>query len=219
MIQRNTQIQTVLRYFNFKPVVALVGGRQVGKSALAEHISAQYEGSCKIFDLKTVRDRQVLSVPETLLAKAKGLVILDEVQRYPRVIAALPKILNANKNDARFLLMGGTPANLKQPTLKSIEDKIVIHELPGLSLHEVGTENIQRLWLRGGLPYSFTADSRSESFEWRTSHTQNILGENQQGDGPPIASERMRSFLMLLAKHNGETLDVVDLARSFGVRN
>jgi len=209
----------VLRYIRRHRVVALVGARQVGKSSLAEEVAARFEGPTTIHRLDKVPARQRLVVPERALAGSKGLVILDEVQRLPRLFLALPKILEATGDQARFLLLGGTPKNLLTPSLEEIKDDIAIHELPGLSLHEVGSENFERLWLRGGKPCSFTAKTPLDSFEWRTQHTLDIIEADPQRSGPPIAAGPMRSFLLSLAQYHGRVLDIVELARSFGVRS
>ncbi len=219
MIQRENQILAVLRYLKHKPVTAIVGGRQVGKSTLALEIAARFEGPSKLYKLDTVRDRQLMRIPERELAGAEGLIILDEVQRHPRLFPTLPKILELNGDRARFLLLGGTPANLQQLGLEHLSDSIVVHELPGLSLHEVGADKFRQLWLRGGLPRSFTARSKAASFEWRTQHTLDIIESDPQRSGPPISAGTMRSFLLSLAQYHGKVLDMVELARSFGMRN
>jgi uncharacterized protein len=117
------------------------------------------------------------------------------------------------------MLVGGSPDNFFQPGLEKIKPEIGIHELPGLSLHEVGTENFRRLWLRGGLPSSFSAEEKHDSFEMRTQVTLDITDNDAGRPGPPIAGGTLRSFMLSLAQYHGKPFDVVELARSFGVRN
>ncbi len=160
-----------------------------------------------------------MRVPEKELENAKGLVIIDEAQRLPRLFPSLPNVLAANNHDARFMLVGGSPDNLLQPGLEELRSELGIHELPGLSLHEVGSENFPRLWLRGGLPGSFIANTNHESFKMRTQVTLDITDNDAGRPGPPIAGGTLRSFLLSLAQYHGKPFDVVELARSFGVRN
>ncbi len=219
MIQRENQILAVLRYLDRHRIAGVVGARQVGKSTLARQIADRFDGPSRIYRLETVRDRQRMNVPERELANAPGLVILDEAQRHPRLFPSLPKILAANRHGVKLLLLGGSSANYRQPGLESIGEHLVIHELPALSLHEVGSDQFKRLWLRGGLPASFTAASRPESFKLRTGVTLDITDNDAGRPGPPVAGGTLRSFLLSLAQYHGKPFDVVELARSFGVRN
>lgn len=212
-------ILAVLRHLRRYRVVAIQGGRQVGKSTLAREVADRFEGPTRLYPLDKVAARQRLIVPESELAHSEGLVILDEVQRLPRLFLSLPKILEASGDRARYLLIGGTPTNLLTPSLEHLINEIAIYELPGLSLHEVGSEHFQRLWLRGGLPRSFTANSTGESFACRAQHTLDIIEADPQRPGPPIAAGPMRSFLLSLGQYHGKVLDIVELARSFGVRS
>lgn len=208
----------MLRYFRRRRVVALLGARKVGKSTLAREVADRFEGPVSEYDLTQVRDRYRLTVPERELAGAQGLVLLDEAHLLPRLFPALPRVLAACDERTRFLLVGGSPANLAQPGLVDLSAEIAVHELPGLSLHEVGARNGRRLWLRGGLPGSYAARGDAESFKWRTEHSLNILDGDPSRPGPPIDPAPMRHFLLTVAQYHGKELDVVEVARSFGVR-
>ena len=90
MIQRENQILAVLRYLSRHRITAVVGARQVGKTTLARQVAARFDGPASIYKLETVRDRQRMRIPERELAKAQGLVIIDEAQRLPRLFPSLP---------------------------------------------------------------------------------------------------------------------------------
>jgi len=219
LIQRENQILALLRYLEHYPAVAILGPRQVGKSTLARQIADRVDGPSRFYRLDTVRDRQRLRVPEKELAGAEGLVILDGVRHIPRIFPPLPKILESSAGRARFLLVGGSRSTYEQPVLGPLDGSIAVHELPGLSLHEVGAERFRTLWLRGGLPPSFTARSESESFRWRSRHSLDIIETDPERPGPQVAGETLHRFILTLAQHHGKVLDIVELARAFGVRN
>jgi len=219
VIQRESQILALLRYFRRFPVVALLGARQTGKSSVARVLADRFDGPSRFYDLRKITDRYRLTVPEQELNCAKGLLVIDEAHRLPRIFPSLPRIIDRIDPSARLLLIGGPTANLLQPCLEDLGDKIGILELPGLSLHEVGAQNFQRLWLRGGLPLSYTARTDDDSFKWRMQHTLDITDSDPSRPGPPVDPGPLRQFLLTIAQHHGKTLDVAEIARSFGVRN
>ena len=70
------------------PVVALLGPRQCGKSTLARVIASD-SSKATFFDLEDPRDIAKLEDPMLALADARGLVVLDEIQRRPELFPAL----------------------------------------------------------------------------------------------------------------------------------
>jgi predicted AAA+ superfamily ATPase len=50
---------------------------------------------------------------------------------------------------------------------ESLLGRIAVVEIDGFSLDEVGVDGARRLWLRGGLPLSYLAESEEQSVEWR----------------------------------------------------
>jgi len=218
LIQRENQVLALFRYLKRFSAVSLVGARQVGKSTIAQTLASRFQGPTAFFDLSDVKDRYQLAQPERELSRATGLVVLDEAQRHPRLFSALPVLLEANRGKARFLIIGGSLVHFPQASLEDLSESLAVHELPPLSLHEVGAEQYRRLWLRGGLPRSFGAKSDADSFKWRGQLSLDIVEEDPFRPGPPISSGPMRNFLLSLIHYHSKLMDVVELARSFGVR-
>lgn len=59
------------------PVVAVLGPRQVGKTALARSIAAGRRGEVHWFDLELPSSLARLDDPETALSALRGLVVID----------------------------------------------------------------------------------------------------------------------------------------------
>jgi predicted AAA+ superfamily ATPase len=76
-------------------------------------------------------------------------------------------LIDQNRQSGRFLVLGSSGPELLRQSGESLAGRIVYHELTGLSLLETGTESIDSLWLRGGFPDSFLAESDVVSMQWR----------------------------------------------------
>jgi predicted AAA+ superfamily ATPase len=50
---------------------------------------------------------------------------------------------------------------------ESLAGRIGFVDPGGVQLWEVGLQHRDRLWIRGGLPRAFLADSESDSMQWR----------------------------------------------------
>ena len=89
------------------PVVALLGARQVGKTTLAQQISAAWPGRSRRLDLEVPEVREALvRTPDAVLRSSDGLVIVDDVQRLPALFEVLRPICDDPERRAVFLLLG-----------------------------------------------------------------------------------------------------------------
>ena len=207
-------VRSRLRRF---PVVALVGARQVGKTTLAHEIARGFRGTSTLLDLERAADLSLLADPELALRPLRGLVILDEVQRRPDLFPTLRVLADRRPLPARFLVLGSaSPALLRQAS-ESLAGRISFHELPGLSLAEVGARRLDRLWLRGGFPRSFIARTESESVEWRREFVRTFLERDLPQLGALVPAPTLGRFWAMLAHAHGNVWNGSEFGRAFGV--
>ncbi len=90
-------------------------------------------------------------------------------------------------------------------------------ELPGLTLRDVAPSELNRLWLRGGFPLSYLAESDAASMEWRQAFLRTFLERDLPQLGITVPPTTMRRFWTMLAHMNGQVWNASALARSFGV--
>jgi predicted AAA+ superfamily ATPase len=88
MIERPRYRDTVRRAFKESPVVSLLGARQVGKTTLMRQIASSHR-RVTTFDLEDPRDLARLSAPMHALESLRGLVVIDEIQRQPKLFEVL----------------------------------------------------------------------------------------------------------------------------------
>lgn len=217
MITRNLHLSRIDNLFSIFPVVCIIGARQVGKTTLARQYSARRTKDVSYFDLEKPDDLGRLADPLPALNKLKGLVILDEIQRIPEIFKILRVLVDRPNNPARFLILGSASPNLLRQTSESLAGRIAYFKLGGFSLDELGFENHERLWLRGGFPRSYLAQTDSDSNKWRQEFISTYLERDIPQLGININSTTLRRFWMMLAHYHGQVWNASEIARSFGV--
>ncbi len=200
------------------PVVALLGARQVGKTTLAEQVAADWAGPTLVFDLENAATREAMgSTPEKLLAERDGLVIVDEVQRLPKLFELLRPLCDDRKRQAVFLLLGSASWDLVKGVSETLAGRIQFVDVAGFSLSEVGVEQQDRLWLRGGFPRAFLAETTEAWERWMESFTRTFLERDLPGLGSHVAPASLGRFWRMLAHFHGQTWNAAELARSMDV--
>ena len=200
------------------PVVALLGARQVGKTTLAEQVVAKWPGPFTVFDLEVATTREALSVtPEKLLRESEGLVVLDEVQRMPELFEILRPICDNRDRKAVFLLLGSASWDLIKGVSETLAGRILFVDVGGLSLAEVGSQNQDRLWMRGGFPRAWLAPSAAAWTRWMQSFTRTFLERDIPGLGSKVSPEALGRFWRMLAHYHGQTWNAAEVGRSMDV--
>lgn len=216
VIDRLRQIRAIERLLRNNPVVAILGARQVGKTTLARQI-AERRRQVHFFDLERAPDLARLADPELALGPLRGLVVLDEIQRRPDLFPALRVLADRPRTPARFLVLGSASPELLKQSSETLAGRIAHFELPGLSLGEVGSAKLARLWLRGGFPRSYTARSAHASSQWRGDFVRTFVERDIPQLGINIAASTLDRFWAMLAHYHGQVWNGSELGRAFGV--
>ncbi len=217
MINRFREIQTLQGLLKRHPVVGIIGARQVGKTTLARLLAEKVHSASSYFDLENPEDLARLNDPMLALKGLKGLVIIDEIQRLPDLFPVLRVIVDRPKSQTRFLVLGSASPDLLRQGSESLAGRIFYHELGGFSLEEIGDENFIRLWLRGGFPRSYLAQSNAYSEEWRREFIRTFLERDLPQFGKTVRSATLRRFWTMLAHYHGQIWNASEFGRSFGV--
>lgn len=203
--------------------VTLLGPRQIGKTTLALDIAKT--APSVYLDLEDPDDFQKLQNPvEYANLHADKLIILDEVQRYPDLFTSLRGIIDQRRREGRgegrFLLLGSASNELLQQSSESLAGRISYLELSGLNPTEVDAKDsatLQKLWLRGGFPRSFSAKDDKESDAWRKDFVRTYLERDIPQLGPRIPAATLMRFWTMLAHTQGENFNASKLASSLDV--
>ncbi len=215
MIQRTSILSDLNNALARSRVVVLVGPRQSGKTTLARELIE--EDSVNYFDLEDPASLARLDEPMTALRPLKGLVVIDEIQRRPDLFPVLRVLADRRGTPARFLILGSASGNLMRQTSESLAGRMERIVIGGFSLAELGSEVEQQLWLRGGLPLSFLAESDVNSIAWRKNFIQTLLERDFPQWGVRVAATALQRFWSMVAHYHGQIWNSAEPARALGV--
>lgn len=219
MIRRRTQ-QKLFDLLTHNAAVVLLGPRQVGKTTLAHAIAEDRQSV--YLDLESETDRARLAEPELYFDDhVDDLVILDEVQRMPGLFETLRGVIDRGRREGRgtgrFLLLGSAGIDLLSQSGETLAGRVAFQELTPFDIAEVGGEDLDPLWLRGGFPESFLAADEAISLRWRQDFIRTYLERDVPQLGPRIPAETLRRLWTMLAHQQGGLLNAAQLARNLGV--
>lgn len=213
MIQRKRYLSEIEDLFRTHRIVVLIGPRQVGKTTLAKQVSQQYPSSF-MFDLENPEDFRSLSTPLTTLTPLSGLIIIDKIQRQPNLFPALRHI-HDEFPDKQFLLLGSSSRELIQHSSESLAGRLAYVELPPFNLLEAS--DFYKLWIRGGFPKSYTAETDKDSFVWRVHYVRSFLEQDIPAMGINVNTSTLRQFWDMLSHYHGQVFNGTEIGQSLGI--
>ena len=222
MIARRQLEQAVRIALGRSRAVVLAGPRQSGKSTLARKFLARE--SPRYFDLENPLHEQRLAQPIDTLSRLDGLVVIDEVQRRPGLFPVLRVLIDRSDAPGQFLMLGSASPALLRQAGESLLGRVETVEVAGFDLEELpmpqgayDADAATRLWLRGGFPRSYLADSDADSMAWRAGAIASHVEVDLPRFGLNIAAQAMLRFWRMLAHFHGQLWNAADPARSLGV--
>ncbi|HOZ71356.1 MAG TPA: DUF4143 domain-containing protein [Spirochaetales bacterium] len=206
-------------------LVLVEGPPRSGRSTIAAQVAAGAPGGGILVDARRPEGRDVLADPAS--ASAARLIVVDGAGRREaeRVAASLSAFGEAERTP-RFALIGGpfghaaasraatgrAPASRVAATL----DAPILRVCP-LSLFEAGSASMRRLWLRGGFPQAFMADSDQAALAWLRDYAASLAGDSLSAWGVPRDAALVSGLLDALAASSGRAFNENAAARSLGV--
>lgn len=218
MIRRIIQEKVLNSLKNF-PVAGILGPRQVGKTTLAKEIQKEIQSSLYL-DLELPSDYNKFNEPELFLAEQKNnLVIIDEIQRKPDLFAVIRALVDKERRNGRFLILGSSSPNLLKQSSESLAGRINFHNLSNFLMTELGNDKktSDRLWIRGGFPDSYMAQSDDVSNAWRESFIRTYLERDIPNFGIRIPAIQLRRFWMMIAHSHGSLWNASKISSALGI--
>jgi predicted AAA+ superfamily ATPase len=211
MIDRNIDYSEIQNSISKYKVTAILGPRQSGKTTLAKQFIAD-----EYFDLENPQDLARLENPQIILENITGLIVIDEIQRKPDLFPLIRYLADNNPNQ-KYLILGSASRDLIKQSSETLAGRISYYHLGGFRIHDIETENIKNLWLKGGLPLSYLSDNISDSYQWRENYITTFLERDIPALGIRVAPYTMRRFWQMLSFYHGNIINFSELGRSFGI--
>ncbi len=214
MIDRAAYVTLLRQALARTPVVSLLGPRQVGKSTLARAVSSSRKAT--FFDLERPADLARLSAPMQALEPLRGVVVIDEIQRLPKLFEILRVLADRPRKPAKFLILGSADPGLVRGVSESLAGRVSHIDLGGFDVTEVGANRVARLWLRGGYPRSFLSKSDSASLSWRRDYVRDFIQRDLSELGVTIPAATLGRFWNMIAHFHSGIWNAAEFARSLG---
>ena len=203
------------------PGVVILGPRQCGKSTLAKAIISEIGGAVYL-DLERPSDVSKLRDPEAFFSlNSDKLICLDEIQRVPELFSVLRSVMDENRKNGQFIILGSASPDLIRQSSETLAGRISYFELTPFVLKEVSEDHhlktLRKLWLRGGFPRSYLASNEKESIEWRLDFIRTFLERDIPQLGFRTPAKTIERFWRICAHLHGQLLNSSKLGESMGV--
>ena len=217
MILRKELSEQVEASLKTRPVTTILGPRQCGKTTLARLVGKSLKAS--YFDLEDPEDDARLQNPKLVLGPLTGVVILDEIQRRPDLLPLIRVLADRRPLPCRFILLGSASPDLMKGASESLAGRVHFIDMSGFTIAEVGRRGRDQLWLRGGFPDSYLAESEEESWKWREDFIRTFLERDMPQLGVQIPPLMLRRFWTMTAHYHGQIWNGSEIGASLGVSN
>jgi len=219
LIRRKLE-STVIQHLGVFPAVAILGPRQSGKSTLVKML-AESMNPFVYLDLQNYEDLNKLTEPNLFFESNREAVIcLDEVQLVPHLFSALRSVIDKNRRNGQFIILGSASQALLQKSSESLAGRIGLTELSPFLINEVNNEpgyTLQRYWLRGGFPESYLGLTDSDSMLWLENFIRTYIERDIPQLGFQIPALQLRRLLLMCAHNEGALLNASKLGESLGL--
>lgn len=218
-IKRNIE-KTVLQYLSIFPAVAILGPRQCGKSTLVKKLAQSWNNSL-FLDLQNEDDLNKLSVPSLFFENNEDKIIcLDEIQLVPEIFSVLRSVIDKNRQNGKFILLGSASRDLIQHTSESLAGRIGMIHLAPFTINEVNGQEgfaLNSFWLRGGFPDSYLAVNDEYSKIWRDNFIKTFVERDIPQLGLQIPALQLKRFLVMCSHNQGQLINASKLGESMGL--
>ena len=238
MIRRHIQ-DSVRRAMTDTPVVLLNGARQTGKTTLAQALAAGSGAQYFTFD-----DLATLALaagdPSGFIRNLTGPVVLDEIQKAPKLFSAIKLAVDKDRQPGRFLLTGSANVLTLPRLSESLAGRMEVIPLYPFSAGElVGAAEgfLARLFAgtiatskrasaggdiaarltRGGYPEATQREAEDRRGAWFASYISTILQRDVRDLARVDALHTLPNLLKLLAARASGLLNLADVGRDAGL--
>lgn len=215
MFQRLIKLPKTQSFFLFGP-------RGAGKSTLLnERFSKQ---NTHFINLLIPKEEDRFSrTPELFQAEIEALspkitnVVVDEIQKVPKLLDLVHHMIETAKNKRRFILTGSSARKLKRGKANLLAGRAVTKNLfPLTQLELADAFDLDSILAWGSLPKIFSLKNDEERMEFLQTYALTYLKEEIQLEQLVRNLDPFRRFLEVAAQSDGKVVNYLNIARDTG---
>jgi predicted AAA+ superfamily ATPase len=198
------------------PVLTLLGPRQSGKTTLVKELFKDYD----YYSLEDPDIREMASEdPRGFLNQKPNNMVLDEVQRIPKLTSYLQSIVDQPDCRRKFVLTGSNSTLLTDSISQSLAGRTELFTLLPLSVKEISTTTkdfkLNDYLFRGGYPRIY--DAGLNPTRWLKSYFQLYVEKDIRLITNITNLDLFEKFVRLVAGRAGQLINASSLANEVGV--
>ncbi len=231
--------QRLVELFNYFPVVAVLGARQVGKSTLVENLFKE-KVAATVFD-PVVDVGSARRDPDFFLQNAAVPAFFDEIQYAPELLSSIKREVDRRKKNGLYIISGSQNLAVLKNIAESLAGRVVITHLWPMSRREIdqslepgfieswlgpGQVNLSdwekssepvypRIW-RGGYPKIMELPDHLIAGYWQ-SYLQTYIERDIRTVANIGSLQDFGSFIGLLAALTAQEINHNQLGRELGI--
>lgn len=199
----------------------LFGARGTGKSTLLREI---FDSDQVLWiDLLTEKDEEFFGkhpdeLSRVLKANLYQFVVIDEIQKFPKLLDIVHHEIENNKKRPYFILTGSSARKLKRDHSNLLGGRAITFQLFPFTWSELGQSfDLKQALETGTLPPVWERKSSEKKVEFLRSYIRNYLNEEILVEQFIRQIAPFKDFLEVAAQMNGQILNFSKIARDVGV--
>jgi len=161
-----------------------------------------------------------MNVWKWLYANPNATICIDEIQLSPNLFSTLRSVIDKNRRNGRFILLGSASQQVIQKTSETLAGRVGVVELSPFGVKEI--QNISNFslnnhWFRGGFPDSYLANSDDDSILWLNNYIRTYIERDIPSLGFNIPSLQVRRLLTVISHLQGQVLNSSKIGESLGL--
>jgi predicted AAA+ superfamily ATPase len=204
-----------------RKMVFLAGARQVGKTTLAQSLSASFD-NVQYLNWDVPNDRRIIQ--NMGWSPRSGLLVLDEIHKMREWKIFLKGAWDGRAAGQAILVTGSARMDTFRQSGESLAGRYFALRLHPVSVKEwcdsegaTPDAALERILQRGGFPEPFLAETETDAARWRKQYLQDLIREDIVEFSRVNELRAMRMFVEMLRERVGSTLSLASIARDLQV--
>ncbi|MDR2799475.1 MAG: AAA family ATPase [Bifidobacteriaceae bacterium] len=228
-VKRN-MLQEAIDVLSVSPSATLLGARQVGKSTFANQLLGVLDGKIVNLEDDYIMAYAIRDTGGFLKQNDNGLLVIDEVQRLPKLTLAIKREIDKNKRPGKFLLTGSSNIMRMRKNPESLAGRTINLKMYGFSQGELlgikedfvsdidngkDIRNFKSLLTKkdyakkmfaGQYPEQYDNFAETQKYRWFESYISNILNRDLSFISGQLVPERVYEILKIVSANQAGEL-------------